>query len=157
LVIARRLSDNLTMQSALEIIAIAAVVVFIVLGLLSSVGRGSVYDQIGQGGLSMDRGHDDQPQETSDAMREAEIRQMLKARSERLVRQGKEPLDVESELAGLLAQDSQRSGPDVSHDPGLLEETRQLILARNERRRRAGLQELDVEAEVRRTLRELGT
>jgi hypothetical protein len=85
------------------------------------------------------------------AERELEIRQMLVARSERLVRRGRPALDVEAELARLL--DDER--PARSHDAGLVAEVRQLVLARNERRARQGLEPLDVDSEVKRTLEEL--
>ena len=63
-----------------------------------------------------------------------------------------EPLDVEAELARLLAPEQAPS----TQDAGLAEEVRQLVVARNERRVRQGLEPLDVEAEVARTLEELG-
>jgi hypothetical protein len=71
---------------------------------------------------------------------------MLEARNARRIRQGKEPLDIEAEMAAL-------SRP--SFDPGLAEEVRQLVEARNARRLRQGKEPLDVEAEVARRLREL--
>ena len=85
--------------------------------------------------------------------REAEIRQLLTARSERLVRRGEAPLDIDAELARI---DGGGRDPSAgSHDPALAEEVRQLVRARNERRTRQGLDTLDVEAEVQRTLSEL--
>ena len=78
--------------------------------------------------------------------RDEEIRQMLEARNARRIRQGKEPLDVETELAAL-------SRPAV--DPGLAGEVRDLVVARNARRVRQGKEPLDVEAEVERRLRDL--
>ena len=74
---------------------------------------------------------------------------MLRARSERLVRSGKPALDIDAELARLLAPQQR------SHDAGLIEEVRQLVTARNERRARKGMQELDVDQEIQRTLQEL--
>ena len=84
------------------------------------------------------------------AERELEIRQMLGARSARLVRAGKPPLDIDAEVARLL--EPSPAGRD--HEPGLAEEVRQLVVARNERRVRQGLEPLEVEAEVARTLEE---
>jgi len=84
------------------------------------------------------------------AERELEVRQMLGARSERLVRAGKPALDIDAEVARLLEPD-QPAAP----DPGLADEVRQLVVARNERRVRRGLEPLAVEAEVARTLEEL--
>ena len=75
---------------------------------------------------------------------------MLSARSARLVGRGQPALDIDAEVARLLAP-SQLS----AQDPGLTEEVRQLVVARNERRARQGLEPLDVEAEVARTLAEL--
>lgn len=142
-------------------------------------GSGSAYEQIGEGGL--DGGGDADgagagepglaehlaafPQrpvssaatltmspEALRAEREQEIRQMLQARNARRARRGEAPLDVEAELAALLAE--QPPAPQA-HDAGLAEEVVQLVVARNERRERQGLQPLDVEAEVQRTLTEL--
>jgi hypothetical protein len=76
---------------------------------------------------------------------------MLSAKSERLERSGKPALDIDAEVARLLAPQP-RSG---AHDAGLVEEVRQLVRARNERRARKGLEPLDVTAEVERTLAEL--
>nr|MBA2348815.1 hypothetical protein [Solirubrobacterales bacterium] len=80
----------------------------------------------------------------------AEIRQMLEARNARRVRKGQEPLDVEAELARLVA------GPAPSADPQLVGEIRDLVRARNRRRIRQGKEPLDVEAEVARQVAELG-
>lgn len=88
---------------------------------------------------------------------------MLQARSDRLVRGGGQPLDIDAELARLSepGQDATHAaaagGPAApgKHDAGLAEEVRQLVVARNERRTRRGEQPLDVEAEVERTLNEL--
>ena len=71
---------------------------------------------------------------------------MLQARNARRIRQGKEPLDMEAEMAALAR-------PAI--DPGLAGEIRQLVVARNARRARQGKEPLDVEAEVARRLRDL--
>jgi hypothetical protein len=132
------------------------VVVIAVAGLVAIatfLTSGRLYDQIGRGGLSLRDGSDRPADEAaggvggSAAEREAEIRQMLAARNERRVRQGKEPVDVEEELARLAA-------PTV--DPALRAEIRQLVVARNERRIRQGREPLDVDAEVERQIRDLG-
>jgi hypothetical protein len=145
------------MHSVLMIVLIAAIALFVLGGLLSSMGAGSVYDQIGKGGLSMDG---DAPQADSapgsslaQAQRDDEIRQMLKARSERRVRQGAGPLDVEAELAA-LTDPGQAFGQDENAE--VVQEIRQLVIARNARRERQGQPPLDVEAEVARTLDDLG-
>jgi hypothetical protein len=128
------------------------VVLAIVVGAVFLVSNRGLYDQIGRGGLSL---HEDERSGggaggaggTSSADRDEEIRQMLRARSERIVRRGEQPLDIEAELARLKAAEV---------DPGLASEVRQLVIARNERRVRRGEAPLDVDAEVARQLRELG-
>jgi hypothetical protein len=132
--------------------------------LLVTRGKDSMYDQIGQGGISRESdfaGAAPAPSPGSpaaDAEREQEVRQMLRARSERLVRRGEPALDIDAEVARLLGGDPNAghgsSGP-ASADTELLAEVRQLVLARNERRARQGLEPLDVEAEIARTLQEL--
>jgi hypothetical protein len=122
----------------------------------------SVYDEIGQGGISGGPGESgaisqmpppppDSP--AARAERELEIRQMLTARSERLVRRGEPPLDIDAELAKLQEHTPAQGGG--GRDAVLVEEVRQLVMARNERRARRGEEPLDVEAEVERTLAEL--
>ena len=153
------------MQAAFPFVMIGAIVLFVLLGVLSMLTRNNLYDQIGQGGLSIgeeqlrglrDTGGAgaaealaDQSFEGRDA-REQEIRQMLQARSDRLVNQGHEPLDIDAELARL----DPPGGVGGSHDSGLAIEVRQLVVARNERRQRQGQPALDVDAEVARTLAE---
>src|SRR5436305_7514265 len=147
-------------ENGLTFVVFGTVAFSVVISLLFLFTRGtdSMYDHIGRGGLSRDSDHGagslapapDSP--AAKAEREQEIRQMLSARSDRLVRRGMEPLDVEAELARLLAPEQAPS----TQDAGLAEEVRQLVVARNERRVRQGLEPLDVEAEVARTLEELG-
>jgi hypothetical protein len=146
------------MHSVLMIVLIAAIAFFVLGGLLSSMGAGSVYDQIGKGGLSMDTDHEQRADPAPDsqlarAERDAEIRQMLEARSERHVRQGSEPLDIDAELAAL--SDSGQSGAE-GQNADIAREIRQLVIARNERRERQGQPPLDVDFEVARTLEALG-
>ncbi|HWG08165.1 MAG TPA: hypothetical protein VN672_04055 [Solirubrobacteraceae bacterium] len=144
------------MQSAFPIIVFGAVALSIVMSLVFLFSRGSVFDHIGDGGLSKDSDAGPElppaPPDTpaARAEQELEIRQMLTARSARMVDRGEAPLDVDAEVARLLAP-TQRTG----HDPGLATEVRQHVLARNARRARQGLEPLDVEAEVERTLDEL--
>lgn len=139
------------------VIIFGAVGLFIVIGVLSTFTRGnSLYDQIGRGELSLepDPGGGDPGEELggADPEREREIRQMLQARSDRLVRRGEAPLDIDAELAKLAAPAHGAAG---RQDPALAAEVRQLVIARNERRRRNGLEPLDVEQEIARTLAEL--
>jgi hypothetical protein len=132
--------------------------VILALVFLSTNGEGSVYDQIGGGGISREGegpGAAEAPAPDSVAAeREREIRQMLSARSERRVRKGQPALDIDAEVERLLAveQGGRTSSP---RDAGLLAEVRQLVVARNDRRVRQGLQPLDVDIEVARTLEEL--
>jgi hypothetical protein len=148
-------------EAAFPIVVFGSIALFIVVGILSMLTRtNSLYDQIGQDGLSFgeDQLHGGPQPEAGGfeppatrAEREQEIRQMLSARSERLVSKGQPPLDIEAELA-LLERGGAGGGP---HDAGLADEVRQLVVARNERRRRQGQDLLDVETEVQRTLAEL--
>jgi hypothetical protein len=151
----------LFMPQTFTFVIVGAVVLFVVGGVLSWLTGASVYDRIGEGGLTAGPGDLGGPppgppsgSPADLAEREREIRQMLKARSDRQVRSGGQPLDIEAELAKLTASESERSSSG-KHDAHLAEEVRQLVIARNERRERRGEPPLDVEAEVRRTLAEL--
>ena len=88
------------------------------------------------------------PQPVNKAVREAEVRQMLEAKSYRREQRGEAPLDVDAEVAALLR-------PAAGDDPELREEVRQLVIARNERRMRQGKPPLDVQAEIERQLADL--
>jgi hypothetical protein len=126
--------------------AIAAIVSFF--------GSGDVYKSIGKGAFALDM-EDRKPgpkpgSPAALAEQEAEVRQMVQARSDRGVARGEAPLDVEAEVTALL-----RPAP-VGDDPELREEVRQLVIARNERRMRRGEKPLDVESEVDRQMRDLG-
>ncbi len=147
-------------ENGLNFVVFGTVAFSVVISLLFLITRGSdsMYDHIGRGGLSREGDYSgagtlapaaESP--AASAEREQEIRQMLGARSDRLVRRGLPALDIEAELAKLLAPPSAPR----EHDPALLEEVRQLVLARNERRERGGLEPLDVDSEVERTLQEL--
>jgi hypothetical protein len=147
-------------ENGLSFVVFGTVAFSVVMSLVFLVTRGndSMYDQIGAGGLSRDSDYGgaelppppDSP--AANAEREREIRQMLGARSERLVRRGQPALDIDAEVARLLAP---RAGASSPHDAGLAEEVRQLVVARNERRVRQGLEPLNVDSEVSRTLQEL--
>ena len=152
------LSAGLSVVFATVALLVIVSVVFLLTG-----GGASAYDQIGAGGLSVegDRARPAAPPPadsvatpaalSSEGEREREIRQMLGARSERLVRRGQPALDVEAELARLLALEQAPR----AHDAGLVAEVRALVTARNQRRLRQGLEPLDVDGEVARTLEEL--
>jgi hypothetical protein len=139
------------------VLAGVALVLIISVVFLLTGGNASAYDRIGAGGMSREGEHADAPATSTaqapatQAEREREIRQMLSARSERLVRSGRPGIDIDAELARLLAGEP-RTG---THDADLRAEVRQLVTARNERRMRQGMQPLDVDAEVARALEEL--
>jgi len=141
------------MEDAFGVVLVVVVVVAAIVAIILAVGAGKAYDQIGRGGLSLSDGTDrpeHEPASTGAAAladRDDEIRQMLEARNERRLRQGREPLDVEEELRRLTA---------LVVDAALVLEIRQLVEARNARRIRQGKEPLDVEAEVARQVRELG-
>jgi hypothetical protein len=147
---------------SLVVFGVIAFSILISLAFLFTRGSGdSAYDRIGAGGISREGDYSggggapaapDSP--AGRAEQEREIRQMLGARSERLVRSGQPALDVDAETARLLGDE--RDGRDsAARDPELLAEVRQLVVARNERRKRQGMDPLDVDAEVARTLDEL--
>jgi hypothetical protein len=139
--------------------AVALSILMSIAFLLTRGGGDNAHDRIGEGGISREGdyggGAPAPPVDTPAACveREREIRQMLNARSERLVRSGKPALDVDAELARLLDASSEPSAS--AHDATLVVEVRQLVIARNERRIRQGQEPLDVESEVTRTLEEL--
>jgi hypothetical protein len=147
-------------ENGLTFVVVGTVAFSFLMCVLFLVTRGndSMYDQIGQGGISRESdfsgsaagGAEISDSAAAAAEREQEVRQMVAARSERRVRRGQAPLDVDAEVARLL-------GATEPHprDAGIEEEVRQLVLARNERRTRQGLDPLDVESEVQRTLAEL--
>jgi hypothetical protein len=158
------------MGEVFTIVVVGAVALFALVGVVSWLTGGSIYDQIGHGGLTAGPGPGGPPpgpapgSPAERAERELEIRQMLQARNERLARKGEPALDIEAELARLQGPQAgaRAGGPDAGgsagggkHDAVLVEEVRQLAMARNERRARQGKPPLDVEAEVERTLAEL--
>jgi hypothetical protein len=145
------------LQSAFPIVVFGAVAVSVVMSLVFLFSRGSMFDHIGDGGLTGESDPYGAPPPAtsagaagSRAEQEMEVRQMLAARNARRLGRGEPALDIDAEVAKLLAP-MQSSG----HDPGLTTEVRQLVVARNERRERKGLEPLDVEQEVQRTLAEL--
>ena len=142
------------MQDAFWIVLLVVVVAASIVAVITFAISDKTYAQIGRGGLSLRDGSDRPAAEPLsgagfEAVRDDEIRQMLEARNERRRRRGQEPLDIEAELATLLA-------PNLDADPELAAEVRDLVIARNERRVRQGKEPLDVDAEVARQLRDLG-
>jgi hypothetical protein len=150
---ALEVSHNQAMEP-FTFVVVGAVVLFVLVGVGSFLAGGSLYDKIGEGGLSV--GTPSAPPVNSAlarAEREMEIRQMLQARSDRQVRQGGAALDIDAEMALLDAPSE--GATHGKHDAALTEEVRQLVIARNERRMRSGEEPMDVESEVQRTLAEL--
>ena len=151
------MSNNAAVQSLFPIVVFGSVGLSLLMSLIFLLTRSSNYDHIGEGGI-MSGGEPSAagplapPPESpaGRAERELEVRQMLTARSARMVGRGQPALDIDAEVERLLgpAQPS-------AHSAGLIEEVRQLVVARNERRMRQGLEPLDVDAEVARTLQEL--
>jgi hypothetical protein len=144
-------------ENGLSFVVFVAITFALLLALLFAFSRGSgdsAYDRIGAGGIPREDDYEagaaaaapESP--AAQAEREREIRQMLGARSERLVRSGQPALDIEAELARLLGGGQATS----TRDAALVAEVRQLVVARNERRVRQGMEALDVDAEVARTL-----
>lgn len=133
------------------------VIVIGCLGVVTAVvalgASGGLYERIGKGAFSLDepdrpRGPvQGSPQAVAEA--QAEIRQLVEAKSARRQARGQSPLDVEAEIAALT------STAPAGADAELREEVRQLVAARNERRIARGQEPLDVEAEVERQLRDL--
>ncbi|MCW3009847.1 MAG: hypothetical protein JWO90_251 [Solirubrobacterales bacterium] len=141
------------MQEAFGIVIFSVVILAALIGIATLGSSRRAFDQIGANGLN--DGSDRPASEPSSgaafaATRDEEARQMLEARNARRIRQGKEPLDVERELARLV------QAPLVHADPQLAAEVRDLVLARNRRRVKQGKEPLDVEAEVARQLTDLG-
>ena len=123
----------------------------VILGAIGAVATfvmsADAYEQIGKGGFFRDDGARGADAPVNLAERDEEIRQMLTARNSRREAAGLEPVDVEDELARLIA-------PNI--DAALREEIREHVVARNARRVRKGQEPLDVDAEVERQLRDLG-
>lgn len=143
------------------VVAIVALCGAIVL--IGMLRTGSLYERIGQDGdssMATDRPDPLPDSPAAIAERNIEVRQMLQARSDRLVRRGQPPLDIDAEVALLFEPHGARAdeapaSASHGHDPELVEELRQLAEARNQRRMRRGEPPLDVRAEVRRALAEL--
>jgi hypothetical protein len=136
-------------------------------------GAFGMLDQLGRGDLAIEEPTRPAPRGPAGprpggplarAEREAEIRQLVQARHDRETGRGEQPVDVEAEVARLVALDPASNpdadpgaGADERHrqDAALRLEVRQLVIARNERRAGRGQPPLDVEAEIERQLRQL--
>jgi hypothetical protein len=137
-------------------VMIVIVVLTIPIAAIAFAGSGPALKTLGKGRFAIDRELPRQglapPEPISPRMREAELRQMLEAKSYRRQARGQPALDVEAELARLLAAEKPGAG---GIDAELRAEVRSLVLARNERRMRRGQAPLDVEEEIERQLSEL--
>jgi hypothetical protein len=107
------------MGEVFTLVVVGAIALFAFVGVVSWLMGGSIYDQIGQGGLTAGPGpggggFPPSPAPGSQAElreRELEIRQMLQARSDRLVRGGGQPLDIDAELARLTGSEGAPGDP----------------------------------------------
>ncbi len=161
-----RYMGNGLIDLVVAIVALCGAIVAV--GMLSGGALGSLYDRIGESGGSSASGQRPEPRPGSAAAiaeRDLEVRQMLQARSERRMRRGQAPIDLDAEVSRLLAGgtsahqaadfDGTATAETRRRDPELVEELRQLAEARNQRRLRRGEAPLDVRAEVERALAEL--
>ncbi|HWH93837.1 MAG TPA: hypothetical protein VNT03_08245 [Baekduia sp.] len=95
------------MQDAFAIVVVVVLVGAVVAAVWAGLTSVNPYGRIGHGGLSLDEPARPAVTPGAAAMageREAEIRQMLEARNARRARAGKEPLDVEAEVARQLRE-----------------------------------------------------
>jgi hypothetical protein len=142
-----------------DVIMIVVFVAIPIAALFFALGAGGAFRSIGKGGLSVDfdsdygEGMRDSGAEMGSGEADAELRQLLEAKAYRQEARGETPLDVDSEMERLRAE--QRAPAAPSSDPQLREEVRQLVVARNERRARQGKEPLDVDSEIERQLRDL--
>ncbi len=141
------------MDEAFGTVVIVIAVVAALIACASFAGSGRIYRGLGRTGLSLDEPElRPAPRPGSPAWNaeaDAELRQLLEAKSARREARGERPLDVEAELGRLAASAAPA-------DPALREELREHVVAANERRVRRGQEPLDVDAEIERRLRELG-
>jgi hypothetical protein len=140
-----------------------AIVLFVVAGgaivfaIYTLNNFGGSYNEIGKGGLTMEPDNIPGPAPGTAAYAadaQAEIRQMVEAKSARREARGEEPLDIDAEVRALMTETVPGGAP--PDDPGLRDEVRSMVVASNERRVRRGEEPLDVEGEVDRKLREFG-
>ena len=142
-----------------EVILLVVLIALPIGAIAFFVGAGDRFDELGKGGFGLEL-ESDMPKGIRDSdagggsgADEVEIRQMLEGKAYRQRARGEQPLDVDAELARLLAE--RDAAPTDLGDAQLREEVRQLVVARNDRRRRQGKEPLDVETEIARQLRDL--
>ena len=96
------------MEEAFAIVLFVVVGVAVVAAIWALVTSGGSYDDIGGGGMALDR------REATPAERETEIRQMLQARNSLREARGEAPLDVDAEYRALTTSEdpgAARGGP----------------------------------------------
>ena len=135
------------MQDAFGYVLFCVVIVGVIVAVVTFFLTGKAYDQIGKGGFYTDKDAPRSGGSVNVAERDDEIRQMLTARNARRAAAGLEQVDVEEELARLVA-------PQI--DAELTAEIREHVVARNARRIRRGQEPLDVDEEVARQIAEFG-
>jgi hypothetical protein len=136
-------------------------------------GAFGLLDQLGRGDLALEEPARPAPRGPAGprpggplarAEREAEIRQLVQARHDRQAERGEQPVDVEAEVARLVAlhpESDPGGGPEGGaaekqrQDAALRLEVRQLVIARNERRAARGEPPLDLDVEVDRQMARL--
>ena len=110
----RHMAETLGVAQTFGIVLFAVVAVAVLIAVLTLATSDRSWDQIGRGGLSLREDEsgedaartaarereDDRP--AADPALEAEIRSLVIARNERRARQGREPLDVDAEVARRL-------------------------------------------------------
>lgn len=138
-------------------VLVAVTLVALPIAAVAFAGSGPAWRGLGKGRFAIEQELPPtrmaQPQAPVDRdLQETEARQMLEAKSYRRSRRGEAPIDVEAEVARLLAAPG-AGGPGV--DEKLRQEVRQLVVARNERRMRRGEEPLDIEGEIERQLADL--
>ena len=125
---------------------------------ISFARSGGAWREIGKGPFSIEHDPASRPAgrpdaEVERALQVVEARQLLEAKADRSRRRGDAGIDVEAEVARLLAAGEEAAGG--GRDEELRAEVRALVIARNERRARSGEPPLDVEAETDRQLADL--
>jgi hypothetical protein len=126
-------------QQAFGTVVWVVCAVGVIAGLAGVLFSRKTWEEYGSNDLVLDNDRSRAPASGSARERDTEIRQLLQARNELRRRRGEPSLDVEQELARLIA-------PEI--DSELRAEIRDLVNARNHRRARAGQAPLDVDAEI---------
>jgi hypothetical protein len=88
-------------QEAFGIVLFVVVGVSVVVAIVLLLGSGRLYDDIGHGGMSIGEDRDPRPPAPAGSDPEVleEVRALVAARNARRIAHGREPLDVEAEMA----------------------------------------------------------